>query len=147
MRLHYKTPCITRVFLSKISSTVYANVSTDEADALRGERVEGRASNLSLLKEARAQKRERGSGAGCGAPFARTDTEPCTRCDRDRSEGPRRARREERTKGVERIVVGVDGSETSYIPPFSLPARTRFLSGGLGTLVPSEKERKRRSLS
>lgn len=59
MRLHYKTPCITRVFLSKISSTVYANVSTDEADALRGERVEGRASNLSLLKEAQAQKRER----------------------------------------------------------------------------------------
>lgn len=80
IHLHLNILYNTRVFLAKISSTVYANVRTDKADALRGERVEGRASNLSLLKEAGGEKRE--ALAQVVVHLLR-DTE----CARDRSEG------------------------------------------------------------
>lgn len=69
-----------------------------------------------------------------------------TECARDRSRGPRRARRGERTKGVEHNVVGVDGSETRAIRLF-LSRQGRVPSGdsqARGMRVPFEKERKRR---
>lgn len=62
MFLYYLTQlnlCYVHIFPSKINLTMYARTSYRYAFALRRERVEGRGSNLSLLKEANGEREKR----------------------------------------------------------------------------------------
>jgi len=96
---------------------VYARTSYRYAFALRRERVEGRGSNLSLLKEANEEREKR--SAGCSAPFTAGPgyrmCEMCEMCEM-RSErpvqGPRtREKGEKATNTTAGHSIGVDGSE------------------------------------